>query len=212
MAQAFPASLSVSSGNKVFFKQEFHIEKRELRIASKVPEILTAGSKLENIIFEIVNCEGIVDDTIHEEEKIGLSHMLTIKADWLNLGESVRYTFKHGRCIVPAIPLSQIAGNYSFLAIHSHHSNLSLNVEVHVKPAIPNPKVEHDGKNFYTVIENNNKISTNFYSPNMNVVNENFLPLLKRLDDCIAYVEKNPQYAESDVYLLKFRQLLEHWV
>ncbi|XP_062104327.1 structural maintenance of chromosomes flexible hinge domain-containing protein GMI1-like [Humulus lupulus] len=123
-----------------------------------VPKILTAGSKLENIIFEIVNCEGIVDDTIHDEEKTGLSHMLTIKADWLNLGESVRYTFKHGRCIGPAIPLSQIAGNYSFLAIHSPHSNLSLNVEVHVKPAIPNPKVEHDGKNFSTVIENNKKV------------------------------------------------------
>lgn len=41
----------------------------------------------------------------------------------------------------------------------------------------------------------------------MNVVNENFLPLLKRLDDCISYVENNPQYAESGVYLLKFRQL-----
>jgi hypothetical protein len=29
------------------------------------------------------------------------------------------------------------------------------------------------------------QISSNFYSPNMNVGNENFLPLLKRLDDCI---------------------------
>ncbi|XP_062114801.1 structural maintenance of chromosomes flexible hinge domain-containing protein GMI1-like [Humulus lupulus] len=34
------ASLSVSSGNKVFFKQEFQIEKRELRIASKVSDYL----------------------------------------------------------------------------------------------------------------------------------------------------------------------------
>ncbi|CAN1761345.1 Conserved oligomeric Golgi complex subunit 3 [Linum perenne] len=50
-------------------------------------------------------------------------------------------------------------------------------------------------------------ISTNFYAPNMNVGNGNFLPLLKRLDECIAYVESNPQYAESSVYLLKFRQL-----
>ncbi|CAN0920500.1 Conserved oligomeric Golgi complex subunit 3 [Linum grandiflorum] len=41
----------------------------------------------------------------------------------------------------------------------------------------------------------------------MNVGNGNFLPLLKRLDECIAYVETNPQYAESSVYLLKFRQL-----
>ncbi|XP_050272474.1 conserved oligomeric Golgi complex subunit 3 isoform X2 [Quercus robur] len=50
-------------------------------------------------------------------------------------------------------------------------------------------------------------IASNFYSPNMSVGNENFLPLLKRLDDCISYVESNPQYAESSVYLLKFRQL-----
>ncbi|KAL4654547.1 hypothetical protein ACB092_01G387200 [Castanea dentata] len=41
----------------------------------------------------------------------------------------------------------------------------------------------------------------------MSVGNENFLSLLKRLDNCISYVESNPQYAESSVYLLKFRQL-----
>ncbi|ONH97445.1 hypothetical protein PRUPE_7G190900 [Prunus persica] len=58
--------------------------------------------------------------------------------------------------------------------------------------------------NYFDELEN---ITTNFYSPNMNVLNENFLPLLKRLDDCISYVESNPQYAESSVYLLKFRQL-----
>ncbi|KAJ8774581.1 hypothetical protein K2173_017027 [Erythroxylum novogranatense] len=57
---------------------------------------------------------------------------------------------------------------------------------------------------FFDELEN---ISTNFYSPSMSVGNEKFLPLLKRLDECIAYVESNPQYAESSVYLLKFRQL-----
>ncbi|XP_021894394.1 conserved oligomeric Golgi complex subunit 3 isoform X2 [Carica papaya] len=41
----------------------------------------------------------------------------------------------------------------------------------------------------------------------MNVGNANFLPLLKRLDECISYVMSNPQYAESSIYLLKFRQL-----
>ncbi|KAF3962476.1 hypothetical protein CMV_013010 [Castanea mollissima] len=50
------------------------------------------------------------------------------------------------------------------------------------------------------------QIASNFYSPSMSVGNENFLPLLKRLDDCILYVESNPQYAESSD-LLKFRQL-----
>ncbi|KAF8388670.1 hypothetical protein HHK36_025350 [Tetracentron sinense] len=52
-----------------------------------------------------------------------------------------------------------------------------------------------------------NIVATNFYSPNMNLGNGNFLPLLKRLDECISYVERNPQYAESSVYLVKFRQL-----
>ncbi|KAM3762371.1 hypothetical protein ACB098_01G339900 [Castanea mollissima] len=51
------------------------------------------------------------------------------------------------------------------------------------------------------------RIASNFYSPSMSVGNENFLSLLKRLDDCISYVESNPQYGESSVYLLKFRQL-----
>ncbi|KAE9601563.1 putative oligomeric Golgi complex, subunit 3, cullin repeat-like-containing [Lupinus albus] len=58
--------------------------------------------------------------------------------------------------------------------------------------------------NYFDELEN---VATNFYSPNMNVGNENFLPLLKRLDECISYVESNPQYAESGVYLVKFRQL-----
>ncbi|KAJ3677133.1 hypothetical protein LUZ60_002857 [Juncus effusus] len=50
-------------------------------------------------------------------------------------------------------------------------------------------------------------ISTDFYASNMNIGNEQFLPLLKRLDDCISYVESNSQYSESSVYLVKFRQL-----
>uniref|UniRef100_A0A0A0KTV8 Conserved oligomeric Golgi complex subunit 3 n=1 Tax=Cucumis sativus TaxID=3659 RepID=A0A0A0KTV8_CUCSA len=58
--------------------------------------------------------------------------------------------------------------------------------------------------NYFDELEN---ITTIFYSPNMSVGNENFLPMLKRLDDCILFSESNPQYAESSVYLLKFRQL-----
>nr|VDD22987.1 unnamed protein product [Brassica oleracea] len=58
--------------------------------------------------------------------------------------------------------------------------------------------------NYFDELEN---ISSNFYSPNMSVSNSNFVPLLKRLDECISYIESNPQYAESSVYLLKFRQL-----
>ncbi|KAL0426741.1 UNVERIFIED_CONTAM: Conserved oligomeric Golgi complex subunit [Sesamum latifolium] len=58
--------------------------------------------------------------------------------------------------------------------------------------------------NYFDELEN---VATSFYSPSMNVTHENFLPLLKRVDDCISYVESNPQYAECNVYLVKFRQL-----
>ncbi|PKU70495.1 conserved oligomeric Golgi complex subunit 3 isoform X1 [Dendrobium catenatum] len=58
--------------------------------------------------------------------------------------------------------------------------------------------------NYFDELEN---ASSNFYSPNLSIGNGQFLPLLKRLDDCISYVESNPQYAESAVYLVKFRQL-----
>ncbi|GJN03666.1 hypothetical protein PR202_ga21137 [Eleusine coracana subsp. coracana] len=58
--------------------------------------------------------------------------------------------------------------------------------------------------NYFDELEN---VSSSFYSQNMNIGNEQFLPLLKRLDDCISYVESNPQYAESAVYLVKFCQL-----
>ncbi|CAI9097344.1 OLC1v1033743C1 [Oldenlandia corymbosa var. corymbosa] len=62
----------------------------------------------------------------------------------------------------------------------------------------------HSKLNYFDELEN---VATSFYSPSMNVGNENFLPLLKRLDECISYVESNPQYAECNVYLVKFRQL-----
>ncbi|PWA83224.1 sec34-like family protein [Artemisia annua] len=58
--------------------------------------------------------------------------------------------------------------------------------------------------NYFDELEN---VATSFYSSNTSVASENFLPQLKKLDECISYVENNPQYAESNVYLVKFRQL-----
>ncbi|KAL9688183.1 hypothetical protein QQ045_032600 [Rhodiola kirilowii] len=57
--------------------------------------------------------------------------------------------------------------------------------------------------NYFDELEN---VSSSFYAPNI-CWKWKFLPLLIRLDDCISYVECNPQYAESSVYLVKFRQL-----
>ncbi|XP_024029765.1 uncharacterized protein LOC21395118 [Morus notabilis] len=139
-------SFSVSSDNKVLIKQEFKIERRELRLVSKVPDVLMAGSILGNMVFEIVNSEGDVDETIHDEDKIGQSNLLTIKSDLDGMMESVRYTFKHGRCTVPVIPVPQREGSFCFSACHSRHSNLKLLVKVPlVKPAMPmvTPKLEY---------------------------------------------------------------------
>ncbi|KAL8160894.1 hypothetical protein V2J09_012383 [Rumex salicifolius] len=58
--------------------------------------------------------------------------------------------------------------------------------------------------NYFEMLEN---IATSFHSPSMKVEHENFFTLLKRLDECITYVQSNPQYAESGVYSVKFRQL-----
>lgn len=58
--------------------------------------------------------------------------------------------------------------------------------------------------NYFDELEN---IATQFYAPTMSVASGHFLPLLKRLDECISYVNNNPQYADSAVYVVKFRQL-----
>lgn len=46
-----------------------------------------------------------------------------------------------------------------------------------------------------------------FQSAAGTVDSADFLPLLRRLDDCIAYVAANPQYADAATYAVKFRQL-----
>ncbi|CAI6000927.1 unnamed protein product [Closterium sp. NIES-65] len=51
------------------------------------------------------------------------------------------------------------------------------------------------------------KITGRFHSASMSVSSSHFLPLLKRLDECITYVASNLQYADANIYLVKFRQL-----
>lgn len=58
--------------------------------------------------------------------------------------------------------------------------------------------------NYFDELEN---IATQFHAPTMTVGSGHFLPLLKRLDECISYVANNQQYADSSVYLVKFKQL-----
>ncbi|KAG8201548.1 hypothetical protein JTE90_011223 [Oedothorax gibbosus] len=50
-------------------------------------------------------------------------------------------------------------------------------------------------------------LSQKIASPTLSVVNESFMPLLTRLDECISYVEENISYKESPAYLQRFRHL-----
>jgi hypothetical protein len=95
-----------------------------------VPDFLAAGSQLENVEFEIVNINGEVDTKIHQDDQYGQFHMLTIKSDLLNAENSMRYTFKHGRCTIPYIRVPEIEGTFCFEASHSKYTELSLAVKV----------------------------------------------------------------------------------
>ncbi|CAK8570173.1 unnamed protein product [Lathyrus sativus] len=126
------ASISVVFQNKSIFKQEFSIARRSLRIASEVPDFCAVGGQLENIEFEIVNIDGEVDTKIHHDDQDCQFHMLTIKSDFFNAEESIRYTFKHGRCTIPSIRVPEIEGTFSFEASHSQYTRLRQDLEVQV--------------------------------------------------------------------------------
>ncbi|PNX78427.1 gamma-irradiation and mitomycin c induced protein, partial [Trifolium pratense] len=65
--------------------------------------------------------------------------MLTIKSDLLNAENSMRYTFKHGRCTIPYIRVPDIEGTFCFEASHSKYTDLCLAVKVQVIK-MPNAK------------------------------------------------------------------------
>lgn len=85
---------------------------------------------MENIIFEVINSEGEVDESIHDDDKNGQPHTLTIKSELLKIDETVRYSFRHGRCTVRSIALPKDEGKFHFVAVHSRHVELQLCIEV----------------------------------------------------------------------------------
>ncbi|GIX94140.1 conserved oligomeric Golgi complex subunit 3 [Caerostris darwini] len=50
-------------------------------------------------------------------------------------------------------------------------------------------------------------LSQKLASPTLSVISESFMPLLSRLDECIAYVEENINFKESPAYLSRFHHL-----
>ncbi|XP_074649305.1 conserved oligomeric Golgi complex subunit 3-like [Tubulanus polymorphus] len=52
------------------------------------------------------------------------------------------------------------------------------------------------------------KITSRLGAPTLTVTSDSFVPTLSRIDECIAYLNKNPRYKESPVYLARFKQSL----
>lgn len=106
----------------------FHIKNKMYDF--QVPDFCIAGGQLENIDFEIVDPDGVVDENIHHSDKDGQSHLLTIKSGSFLAEESIPYTFKHGRCTVPSIVVPLYEDTFFFEAAHSQYPELNLVVKV----------------------------------------------------------------------------------
>ena len=52
------------------------------------------------------------------------------------------------------------------------------------------------------------KISQKLSSPAFQVTSEGFIPLLAKIDECIGYMNINPSYQESPLYLAKYKHCL----
>ncbi|KAL8538004.1 hypothetical protein ACS0TY_000091 [Phlomoides rotata] len=134
--------LRVISKEKVIFKQRFVTVLRELRPVTKVFKNCEAGSQLENIVFKITDSQGNVDESIHDEDKHGQPHTLSIHSDSFEVDDTVRYSFRHGRCTIRSIPLPRRVGIFSLSAVHSRYPELKTVVKVQVENTrVENPRL-----------------------------------------------------------------------
>lgn len=69
-------------------------------VIGQVPESCLAGSVLENIVFEVSDNDGLVDESID-----GPLHTLKITSDELPLVEGAQYAIHHGKCVVSHVQL-----------------------------------------------------------------------------------------------------------
>ncbi|XP_026457782.1 structural maintenance of chromosomes flexible hinge domain-containing protein GMI1-like [Papaver somniferum] len=138
-------SFSVEYDGQLLLRNEIQIGERELRILTTLPDNCAAGSLLENIIFEVVDSNGTVDETIHDM-RFGQSHMLTITSVSSEENDCVRFMFSHGRCVVPFIIVPREPGIFSFVAAHSCYPELFVVCKVNVMqyPKMKMNLVEHD--------------------------------------------------------------------
>ena len=99
-------------------------------MCSQVHGHCVAGSTLENLGFEVVDSNGAVDKTFHDDEMCGQFHTLVVKSESFKTDDSVRYAFRHGCCNITSFPLPQIEGPLCFKAFHSRYTELYCDVKV----------------------------------------------------------------------------------
>ncbi|KAG7551735.1 hypothetical protein ISN45_Aa06g023820 [Arabidopsis thaliana x Arabidopsis arenosa] len=128
-------SLSVMSGIDEIFKKESLIERRELRLLTKLPDCCAAASSLTNLIFEVTDSDGAMDTSIHHDEKSGCFHTMSIESDSSSVESAIRYAFVHGSCKVPTLSLPESEGLFSFRVFHSRFPELHLTLKIQLTPA-----------------------------------------------------------------------------
>ncbi|RAL46965.1 hypothetical protein DM860_016599 [Cuscuta australis] len=209
------ASLSVFSGEEAIFKKDFQIEKRELHVASEIPEFCVPGYHLENVVFEVIDSEGEVDESIHDDEKNGQPHTLIIKSEWSNIDENVRYSFRHGRCTVCSISLPEVEGKFQFLAVHSRHLELQLRIEVNTKNAAKLPSGNLQSHNPVKSILKEVE-AEQFQSQNINIKElaasrgleseGEFITIHKKLEDAVCHYAQLCAQCETELQVLDSKQ------
>ena len=80
---------------------------------------------LENIIFEVSDSDGLIDESIH-----GPLHTLSIRMTELKLVEGAQYAFERGRCVVSHVPVPREPGTVTVVAYHTHFSDLKTIIQV----------------------------------------------------------------------------------
>ncbi|VYS67775.1 unnamed protein product [Arabidopsis thaliana] len=128
-------SLSVMSGIDEIFKKESQTERRELMLLTKLPECCVAGSNLTNLIFKVTDSDGVMDTSIHHDEKSGCFHIMSIETDSSSDESAIRYAFVHGSCKVPTLSLPEREGVFSFKVFHSRFPELHLSLKIQLTPA-----------------------------------------------------------------------------
>ncbi|XP_023635760.1 uncharacterized protein LOC17884597 [Capsella rubella] len=128
-------SLSVMSGIEEIFKKESMIEKRELRLLTKLPDCCAAGTNLINLKFKVTDSDGLMDTSIHDDEKSGYFHTMSIDFDSSGVESSIRYAFVHGFCKVPTLSLPESEGDFSIRVFHSRFPEIHMILKIQLTPA-----------------------------------------------------------------------------